>query len=155
MPVTDRLMTPRHAVCTDPSVHVLEPRCTENTLVAAVALLPRWPIDCKGTAHACTQKPASGARLGQQGTAAGPIGTACGRRKRSRLGSAERWLVRRVFLDQTSDEDDDPWRLPTLYGLTRLWIRLVRSGPFGWCSRWVAVPVAFFRPGSLVPMSVS
>ena len=84
-----------------------------------------------------------------------PIGTACGRRKRSRLGSTERWLVRRVFLDQTSDEDDDPWRLPTLYGLTRLWIRLVRSGPFGWCSRWVAVPVAFFRPGSLVPMSVS
>ena len=61
----------------------------------------------------------------------------------------------RVFLDQTSDEDDDPWCLPTLYGLTRLWIRLVRSGPFGWCSRWVAVPVAFFRPGSLVPMSVS
>ena len=96
MPVTDRLMTPRHAVCTDPSVHVLEPRCTENTLVAAVALLPRWPIDCKGTAHACTQKPASGARLGQQGTAAANR-TACGRRKRSRLGSTETGVWFAVF----------------------------------------------------------
>ena len=134
------------------SICSLEPRCTENTLVAAVALLPRWPIDCKGTAHACTQKPDSGAAQDSTARYRGrPIGTACGRRKRTRLGSTES----RVFLDQTSDEDDDPWRLPTLYGLTRLWIRLVRSGPFGWCSRWVAVPVAFFRPGSLVPMSVS
>ena len=155
MPVTDRLMTPRHAVCTDPSVHVLEPRCTENTLVAAVALLPRWPIDCKGTAHACTQKPASGARLGQQGTAAGQSAQLAAGENVVDWAQLKRVAGARVFLDQTSDEDDDPWRLPTLYGLTRLWIRLVRSGPFGWCSRWVAVPVAFFRPGSLVPMSVS
>jgi hypothetical protein len=136
------------------SVHVLEPRCTENTLVAAVALLPRWPIDCKGTAHACTQKPASGARLGQQGTAAANR-TACGRRKRSRLAQLKRVSGSPCFFGSNFRRRRDPWRLPTLYGLTRLWIRLVRSGPFGWCSRWVAVPVAFFRPGSLVPMSVS
>jgi hypothetical protein len=153
MPVTDRLMTPRHAVCTDPSVHVLEPRCTEN-----MHWLPQLHSCLDGPLTARAQRmhvrKSRLQALRKIGTAryrGRPIGTACGRRKRTRLGSTES----RVFLDQTSDEDDDPWRLPTLYGLTRLWIRLVRSGPFGWCSRWVAVPVAFFRPGSLVPMSVS